>query len=218
MIRIQYKDFSAGTHDVTWQHGRAERCARGVTVFLVPGLTTRQRRVVLRRLQQEASRGFGPPLPRPQLSVALGLDRVRTATRIGAAIVRLHPAVTLLPGVLAASLMALFVLTSAGRDALGPGGETLEQSAAVAVALPAPAGLPAPSPAPGVAQVTRVTRATGSGAVAAVPALGFFSTWYTCQRATLSPLPGQRPPACGRWQSRAVPETAHRPVPSDLAR
>ncbi len=217
MIRIQYKDFSAGTHEVTWLHGRAERRTWGVTVFLVPGLTTRQRRVVLRRLRQEASRGFGPPLPRPQLAVALGLDRVRTAARIGAAIVRLHPAVTLLPGAVAASLMALFVLTSAGQGDPGPGPETLEQSAAVA------AGLPAPRAAHAAAQVARVTDtpredAIHSAAIAAVPALGFFSTWYSCQQATLSPVPRQRPPACRRWLSRAVPETAHRPAPSDFAR
>jgi hypothetical protein len=68
---------------------------------------------VLRRLRQEASRGLGPPLPRPQLAVALGLDRVRMAARIAKAIVRLHPTVTLLPGVFVVALLALFVAASA---------------------------------------------------------------------------------------------------------
>jgi hypothetical protein len=48
-----------------------ERGPQGVTVYLVPGLTTWQRRAVIRRLRQEASRGFGPPLPLPQLALAL---------------------------------------------------------------------------------------------------------------------------------------------------
>jgi hypothetical protein len=195
MIRIRYKDFSAGTHEVTWLHGQVERRARGITVYLVPGLTTRQRRAVFRRLRQEASRGFGPPLPLPQLTVALGLDRVRASARVSAAIVRLHPAVTLLPGALAASLMALFVLASASPDGLGSGSETLGQSSAVAGGLPAPA---AARPAERIDQSARAPRdgLTGPGATASVPALGFTDAWYTCQPAFPAlPVPRQRPPA-----------------------
>jgi hypothetical protein len=117
VIRICYKDFSGGTHDVPGLHGKAERGARGVTVYLLPGLTTGQRRAVLRRLRQEASRGFGPPLQRPQLAIALGLDRVRTAARILRAAVRLHPAVTLVPGAFVVAMAALFVIASSD----GPG-------------------------------------------------------------------------------------------------
>ncbi|HEY0934774.1 MAG TPA: hypothetical protein VGD91_13655 [Trebonia sp.] len=80
----------------------------------MPGLTAGQRRAVLRRLRQEASRGFGPALPRPQLAVALGADRVRAAVRTAGAVVRLHPAVTLIPGALAVVSLALLVLASAG--------------------------------------------------------------------------------------------------------
>jgi len=126
VIRICYEDFSAGTHDVTGFHGRTERGARGATIRLLPGLTTRERRAVLRRLRQEASRGLGPPLPQPQFGLALGLDRVRTSARIVKAIIRLHPAITLLPGVLAMALLALFVAVSAdgarGVLAKAPGG------------------------------------------------------------------------------------------------
>ena len=121
VICIRYKDFSAGTHDVTGLHGRAERGPHGVTVYLVPGLTACQRRAVIRRLRQEASRYVGPALPLPQLAVALCLDRVRSAARIAGAIVRLHPAVTLLPGALVAALMALFVIASADGPGLATG-------------------------------------------------------------------------------------------------
>lgn len=103
---------------MTGLHGRAERGTRGTTVYLLPGLATGQRRAVIRRLRQEAGRGFGPPLPQPQLAIALALDRVRAAMQIMVAIVRLHPALTLLPGAVVAVLMALFVISSAD----GPGG------------------------------------------------------------------------------------------------
>jgi hypothetical protein len=106
VIRIRYKDLPPGLH------GKAEHCARGVTVYLLPGLTGRQRKAALRRLRQEASRGCGPALPLPQLTVALGLDRVLSAFRHTAAVVRLHPAGSLLPTALAGVLMTLFVLAS----------------------------------------------------------------------------------------------------------
>jgi hypothetical protein len=117
VIRIRYDDFSAGRHDGTGLHGRAERGERGVTVYLLPGLAAYQRRAVIRRLRQEASRGFGPSLPLPQLAVALGLDRVRTAAKVAGGIVRLHPAGTLVPGACVVVMMMLFVFASAD----GPG-------------------------------------------------------------------------------------------------
>ena len=119
-------------HDGAGLHGRVERCARGVTVCLLPGLTARQRRAVIRRLRQEASRGFGPPLPLPHLAIALGLDRVRMATRIVRAIVRLHPAVTLVPSAFVVAMMTLFVIAAGDRPGLAPGpGRGLADAAAV---------------------------------------------------------------------------------------
>jgi hypothetical protein len=116
VIRIRYRDFSAGTHDVSGLHGFARRGARGVTVYLVPGLTVRERKAVLRRLRQEAGRGFGPPLPLLALAFALFSDRVRTTAGTGTSLIRLHPAVTLLPGAFLAAVMTLFVLASASRS------------------------------------------------------------------------------------------------------
>src|ERR1700743_3576044 len=156
VIRIRYEDFSAGTHEVAGLHGRVERCPSGVTVCLLPGLTARQHRAAIRRLRQEASRGFGPALPLPQLAVALGLDRVSTAARVIRAIVRLHPAVTLVPGAFVVAMMTLFVIASGDRPGIAPGNRGgLADAAAVSgsAARAATAG-------PGRAQVTRVT-ATG---------------------------------------------------------
>jgi hypothetical protein len=95
-------------------YGTAKRCPQGVTIYLVPGLTGRQRKAVIRRLRQEASRGCGPELPLPGLLVALAADRVRVSVRLTAAAVRLHPAATLLPAGLVAIGMMMLVLTSAG--------------------------------------------------------------------------------------------------------
>lgn len=113
MIRIRYEDFAAGTHEVRGLYGKAEGGTRAVTLSLLPGLTAGQRRAAIRRLRQEGSRGFGPPLPLPQLAIALSLDRLRTAARTARAIVRLHPVVTLVPGALVIAVTALFVIASA---------------------------------------------------------------------------------------------------------
>ncbi len=107
MIRVRYK-----SHLSPGLHGTAERGTRGTTVYLVPGLTGGQRRAALRRLKQEARRGCGPALPGPDLTVALAADRFRAGLRNTAAVVRLHPAGSLLPTAVAGLLMTLFVLSS----------------------------------------------------------------------------------------------------------
>lgn len=137
VIRIRYENFSAGTHDVTVTglHGRAEPGERGVTLYLLPGLSDEQRRAVFRRLRQEASRGFAPPLPLPQLAVAIGVDRLRSAARIIRALVRLHPVVTLVPAAFVAAAMALFVIASSA----GPG-STARAQAGLAGTAPAGSG------------------------------------------------------------------------------
>jgi hypothetical protein len=119
VIRIRYPDFSSGASDLAGLPGIAEPGARGVTVYLLPGLTGRQRKAVIRRLRQEASRGFGPALPLFWLVIALCVDRMRMAVGTALAVFRLHPTATLLPGV-AVAAMALFVLSSTG-GAPGPG-------------------------------------------------------------------------------------------------
>jgi hypothetical protein len=227
VICIRYKDFSAGTHDVTGLHGRAERGPRGVTVYLIPGLTACQRRAVIRRLRQEAGRYVGPALPLPQLAVALGLDRVRSAARIAGAIVRLHPAVTLLPGALVAGLMAVFVIASAGGPALAAG-----QQAGLAVAagpgvpqVVTEAVVPARGAAPGRTELDAGHQALGAVAQPrarpgdrAVPPF-HLCVWCACVPLLVgqppAPFPGQL--ACGRSASRLAPYTAQVPDPRAFA-
>jgi hypothetical protein len=135
VIRVRYKDLSSGLH------ARAEQRAGGVTVYLVPGLTGSQRKAALRRLRQEASRGCGPALPASQLTVALGWDRTRRTFGGAVAVVRLHPAASLLNATVAGALMTLFVLASvsiAPASQAAPGGTTAGRGS------PAPAAFTSP--------------------------------------------------------------------------
>lgn len=78
-IRIAYRELPPGLH------GEVGHDGRGVVVYFVPGLTSAQRRAVLRRLRQEARMGIGRPLPAWRLGLALAADRVRAGLRnIGA--------------------------------------------------------------------------------------------------------------------------------------
>jgi len=198
VIRIRYKDFSAGTHDGGGLHGRVERGARGVTVCLLPGLTAWQRRAVIRRLRQEASRGFGPALPLPQLAVALGFDRVRTAARVVRSIVRLHPAVTLVPGAFVVAMAALFVVAAGDRSGIAPGARAGLADAAVSGSVAGTALSPSASPM-GVMRVA--------------------AAWYVCPMSATAAWPRShsRQLACRRPAPRPVPHTAHRPGPLDFA-
>lgn len=142
MIRVRYQD-----HLSPGLNGKAERSPRGTTVYLVPGLTGRQRRAALRRLRQEASRGCGPALPGADLTVALAADRFRVGVRNTAAVVRLHPAGSLLPTALAGLLMALFVLASVSAG--------IVQFPQAATGAPVGAGAPTVVGVPTLAQGTR---------------------------------------------------------------
>jgi hypothetical protein len=156
-------------HDGAGLHGRVECCARGVTVCLLPGLTARQRRTVIRRLRQEASRGFGPALPLPHLAIALGLDRVRMATRIVRAIVRMHPAVTLVPSAFVVAMMTVFVIAAGDRPGIAPGtGRGLANAAAAVSGSAARVLGSSMSPR----RVTGITVAEGGGTGAGGTGLG----------------------------------------------
>jgi hypothetical protein len=149
VIRVRRRDFVSGSHNVAGFQGIAERLPRGVTIYLLPGLTGRQRRAVIRRLRQQASRGYGPELPLPQLVIALLLDRVRGALGLAASALRLHPGTTLLPAAFVAVVMTLFVLASGG---VGP-------APAVRPALAAAQSTTGPGPT-----ITITAAAVGGGA------------------------------------------------------
>ena len=125
MICIRYQDLSAGLH------GKAECAGRSTTVYLVPGLTRAQQNAALRRLRQESRMGCGPRLSAVQLALAVVADRIRTGLGQMLAVIRLHPALTMLPTLLIATLAWLFVASmpahlgtlpsSQGPAAVSPG-------------------------------------------------------------------------------------------------
>ena len=200
-------------------------------MYLVPGLTACQRRAVIRRLRQEASRGVGPPLPLAQLAMALGLDRLRSAARITGAIVRLHPAGALLPSALAAALMTLFVIASADGLGLVNGPRTgIADTAAVEPGEPqavaeavVPAGAAAAVPAAGASAGTMGfgpgQRALGGHAQPrtrtgsrAMPLYRRPGPWYACSAVMIGLVPAPADwSACGRVPGIAA-WAVHRPV------
>jgi hypothetical protein len=106
MIKIVYGDLTAGLN------GDAVHRGSDVAVVLVQGLTYQQRKAVLRRLRQAAGRGQKPPLPLGPLTFALAADLLRRWTGNLTAIIRLHPAGSLVPSFGAAALIVAFLMAS----------------------------------------------------------------------------------------------------------
>jgi hypothetical protein len=169
---------------------------------------------------------MGPALPLPQLAVALGLDRVRSAARTAGAIIRLHPAVTLLPGALVAALMTVFVIASADRPAPATGQRARFVSASVSGlgGLQAVAEAVVPAPTGGGkgldsrAALSKRAQPRIQPGTRAVPRYGSFA-WCACLPVLIDPVPAPFPGqlACGRSASRPAPYTAHLPAPCAFA-
>jgi hypothetical protein len=108
VIRIHYSsELQPGLH------ARAERHGDTTRIYLLPWLTHEQRRAALRRLRQQGRMGISPRLPCGQLAIALLVDRVRTAFGQAGAIVRVHPAGSALPVVVATVAIAAFLVLCA---------------------------------------------------------------------------------------------------------
>jgi hypothetical protein len=105
VILIRYLELSGGLH------GAARPAGRSTTIYLRPGLTGAQRGAVLRRLRQESRVGCGPLLPAGQLAAAIAADRIRTAVSRVVAVLRLHPAVILVPPLLLGATAGLLIAT-----------------------------------------------------------------------------------------------------------
>lgn len=109
MIKIRYRDpneLSPGLH------AEAERRGRCTTVYLLSGLTKRERRAALRRLRLSARMGYCPSLPAPQLALALLKDRIRTSAGQTGAVFRLHPAGSTVPIMMLSGGAIAFLLLS----------------------------------------------------------------------------------------------------------
>jgi len=142
MIKIRYRDpneLSPGLH------AEAERRGRCTTVYLLSGLTKRERRAALRRLRLSARMGYCPSLPAPQLALALLKDRIRTGAGQTGAVFRLHPAGSTVPiMVLSGGAIAFLLLSTVSIRVLHktPGGLAAAGTPPIAAAsaIPNPAG------------------------------------------------------------------------------
>lgn len=117
MVKIRYAELPAGLHvDARTHHG-------DTVVYLLPGLTTEQRRAALTRVRSSGRMGHGPRLSAASMAVAVGTDRVRTTASNGASAVRGHP-LLLLPSLLVMSgtffaLVSLISLVANPASATG---------------------------------------------------------------------------------------------------
>ncbi len=109
MIKIRYRDPNELSPGV---HAAAERIGRNTTVYLLSGLTAHERQAALRRLRLSARMGYCPPLPAPQLGLALLADRIRTSVGQTGAVFRSHPAGSAVPVMAVSAGAIVFLLFS----------------------------------------------------------------------------------------------------------
>jgi hypothetical protein len=98
MITIRYADLPEGLH------AQAEQRGRRTVIYLRPGLTAEQRRLVLRRARQSARMGYGPRLSAAGVAQAVARDSIRGTLRTVGAVLRRHPVGSI---ILAAGLAAV---------------------------------------------------------------------------------------------------------------
>jgi hypothetical protein len=140
VIKIRYLDADELSPGL---HAAAERRGRNTTVFLLPGLTTAERRAALRRLRLSARRGYCPPLPAAQLALALAADRIRTTVGQVGTLIRSHPAGSTVPVmVLSAGAIAFLALSAVSIQVLHMPRDHDRSSAQAIAAGGSPSGIP----------------------------------------------------------------------------
>ncbi|MGH3155071.1 MAG: hypothetical protein ACRDNF_00630 [Streptosporangiaceae bacterium] len=104
MIKIRYSQLQVGLHaTVKTEDGHT-------VIYLVPGLSTAERRSAVDRLRASGKVGYGPKLPAIPLAAAVIADRVKVTTRNAIAAVRLHPTGVAIPAVVLVSGAILYTL------------------------------------------------------------------------------------------------------------
>ena len=129
MIKIRYLDLPTGLHVYAEAHGS------DIIIYLLPGLTTAQRRAALHRARSSARMGHGPALPAAGLACAVAADRVRTTVRNGAAAMRVHPGLVIPPVVITVSAALAYLLLASVSVSVtyrppgaGPGQQSRQES------------------------------------------------------------------------------------------
>jgi hypothetical protein len=106
VIKIRYASLPVGLHVRTVIEGRH------TILYLLPGLTTVERRAAIGRARRNARVGYGPPLPAREMAVAITTDQIRTTVGNGFTALRLNPAFFLPAGILVASVAVAYLLLS----------------------------------------------------------------------------------------------------------
>jgi hypothetical protein len=116
LIKIRYQDLPAGLHVL------AEAQDNDTIVYLLPGLTTEQRRAALHRARSGARMGYGPELPAARFACAVAADRVRTTLGNSAAAMRVHPGLVLPPVIIMVSAVLAYMLLATMSTTYRPPG------------------------------------------------------------------------------------------------
>jgi hypothetical protein len=103
VIKIRYASLPAGLHVRTVVEGRH------TVLYLLPGLTTTERRAAIGRARSSARVGYGPPLPARGMAAALLTDQIRSMAGNGYTALRVNPAFFVPVGVLVASVAVAFL-------------------------------------------------------------------------------------------------------------
>jgi hypothetical protein len=146
VIKIRYADLPGGLHV------RVAASGNDTIIYLLPGLTTMQRRAALRRARSSARMGHGPGLPSAGVAGAVVADGVRTTLRNVAGAMRIHPGIFFPPIVIISfAAVAYILLVSVTAQVHVP------QESGPASGIPQ-----AVAPPPGSAPQAAVPRPTGS--------------------------------------------------------
>jgi hypothetical protein len=148
VIKIRYADLPGGLHV------RVAASGKDTIIYLLPGLTSVQRRAALHRARSSARMGHGPGLPSAGVAGAVIADGVRTTLRNVAGAMRIHPGLFFPPivviGFAAVAYILLVSVTGqvhppqAGGPESGPG-TPLPQGVAPPPGNPPQAPVPRPS-------------------------------------------------------------------------
>lgn len=203
MIKIRYADLPGGLHI------RAVARGKDTIIYLLPGLTTVQRRAALRRARSSARMGHGPDLPGAGVAGAVMADGVRTTLRNVAGAMRIHPGIFFPPIVIisfAAVAYILLVSVTAGvhsPQAGGSGGGAGE---------PLPQGVAPPPGNGGQAPVPRPTASAPARSGKPRPASPAAAHHTTAPSPSASPRPSATAP--GTTPQPSPSPTATQPAPS----
>jgi hypothetical protein len=186
VIKIRYADLPGGLHVHVAASGK------DTIIYLLPGLTTVQRRAALRRARSSARMGHGPVLPSAGVASAVMADGVRTTLRNVAGAMRIHPGLLFPPivlvGVAAVAYILLVSVTGqvpppqAGASGSGPGN-------------PLPQGVAPPPGNPPQAPVPRPTASASAGSGKPASPAGRHHAAAPSPSASASPRPSATSPA-----------------------